>query len=81
MWQKCVPYTLSYKNKLFKNSKSEIGKNIKANWEHFEAGKFKNKKPKIKLIYTFFQNLIEKWNLRGNEESGSTCSVFHLSDF
>ena len=40
-----------YENKLYKNNEVENVEQIRANFEHFEAGKFKNKNNKITVIY------------------------------
>ena len=45
--------TLFRKNKLYKNNEVEISQKIRTNLEHFESGKFKDKKNKNDELYFF----------------------------
>ena len=45
--------TLFCKNKLYKNNEVEISQKIRTNLEHFESGKFKDKKNKNDELYFF----------------------------
>ena len=44
-------YTFAFKNKLYKNSETEIGQKIRTNLEHVETAKCKDKKKKKMMNY------------------------------